>query len=59
MREQESAFDGGKKESVVEYKQRLRRTALSLPTSVVTRAVADMKRRVAMAIEAKGDLFNE
>ena len=46
---------------VTESKQpgRLRRTAWSLPTAVVRDAVADMKRRVGLVVQAKGGLFNE
>ena len=38
MREQEKGFAENKKESVEEFKKRLRRTALSLPQSVVSKA---------------------
>jgi len=45
MREQERTFPRSKKEAMAELKERLRKTALRLPTSVVTKAVGDMKRR--------------
>lgn len=59
MREQEEAFDQNKKETVDQYMKRLRHTALTLPASVVTRAVQDMKRRVALVAKARGGLIDE
>ena len=43
-----------KKETVGEYKKRLRRTALALPGRVVLKAVADIRVRAAMIVEAEG-----
>lgn len=59
MREQERLFSPKKKESEEEYKARLKKTALGLPTTLVKKAVMDMHRRVRMVIKAGGDLFNE
>ena len=59
MREQERTFPKSKKESMVEFKNRLRKTALGLPTSVVTKAVGDMKRRCQIISQNKGQLFTE
>ena len=58
MRAQEAKFAKKVKETSDMYK-RLRKTALSLPTSVVQRAVASMQRRVAVVVECKGGLFQE
>ena len=59
MREQEANFAKCKKETAEEYKKRLRRTALTLPSSEVRRAVGDMRRRCLAVVGAKGSLFNE
>ena len=48
-----------KKESKAQYLARLRRTAMGLPQSVVTKAVQDMHRRVRLLARAKGGLFHE
>ena len=59
MRKQEAAFPAGTRESEEEFKTRLRKVALSMPTSVVTRAVKDMTRRVRALRAAKGRLISE
>ena len=59
MRDQEANFPADKKETAEEFKQRLRRTALTLPASVVMSAVQDMKRRLGLLHEARGKLINE
>ena len=59
MRKQEAAFDEAKKETMDEYLKRLRHTALTLPTSVVSKAVGDMKRRVAEVQKERGGLVKE
>ena len=41
-------------ETVAEYKKRLRRTALRLPASLVTRAVRAMPARMQAVVNAKG-----
>ena len=41
-------------ESVAEYKKRLRMTALRLPPSLVTKAVASMPSRMCAVVNAKG-----
>ena len=57
MREQQAKFLEGKKETKEKYMNRLRRTALALPTSVIKKAVGDMSRRVALVSKAKGNLI--
>ena len=59
MRAQERAFPKGKKESMSEFKERLRKTALGLPPAVVKAAVTDMKRRCQCISAAKCGLFTE
>lgn len=59
MRKQEASFTAERRESGEEFKARLRQVALSLPTSVVTRAVRDMARRVHALRSAKGRLIAE
>ena len=59
MREQERSFSAKKRETKKRYLERLRRTALSLPPSVVKRAVMDMHRRVRLAVSARGGIFIE
>ena len=54
MREQEKAFPAYKKESVKQFKERLRRTALSIPARVVPKAVNDMHARVRKVFDADG-----
>ena len=59
MRKQEAAFPANKKETKAAYLQRLRKTALGLPSGLVERAIADMHRRVRSVVAAKGGLFKE
>ena len=59
MRVQERKFPPAFKESEDAFKNRLRKTALSLPKSFVTRAVGDMTRRLKLIKKAKGGLINE
>ena len=59
MRAQELSFAATRRETQEQYKARLRRTALSLPASVVTRAVRDMARRVRALRDSRGKLINE
>ena len=59
MRTQESKFRPAFKETPDAFKRRLRKTALSLPKSLVSRAVGDMKRRLQLIKKAKGGLINE
>ena len=44
----------GRLETVREYKKRLRRTALRLPTALVARAVRAMPTRMRAVVLAKG-----
>ena len=59
MREKEASFPKDKKESEDEFKARLRKTALGLPTTLVKKCVGDMRRRCQKIIECKGGLFTE
>jgi len=59
MRKQERGFARNFRESKAEYLRRLRRTALAIPESVVTKAVGDMHRRVQELVEKKGGLIAE
>ena len=59
MRKQERAFRKNKKETKEQYMARLRRTALNLPTSLVTKAVKDMHRRLRKISAAGGGLIVE
>ena len=59
MRDQEARFPKNKKETIDEFKKRLRKTALNLPTSAVKTAVGSMKRRCETISKLKGGLFNE
>ena len=54
MREQEKAFPANKKESLKQFNERLRRTALSIPARVVPKAVNDMHARVRKVFDADG-----
>ena len=58
MRKQERKFRGGKTESKVQYMACLRKTALGLPTAVVSKAVMDIHRRIRL-IEKAGGLIIE
>ena len=59
MRKQEASWPSDMKESADEYKQRLRKTALGLPRSYVTKCVGDMARRCGELYKRKGKLFRE
>jgi len=59
MRQQEANMGVNRKESAEAFKTRLRRVALTLPRSVVEKAVKDMRRRTQMLHVAKGGLFTE
>ena len=59
MREQEKKFTAGKRESRNAFLSRLRRTALSLPSDVVSAAVGDMKRRCSRLLAADGGNIEE
>jgi hypothetical protein len=59
MRKTERAWPASKKESRVEYKARLKRTAMALPKEYIRKAVQDMKRRCDAVVEAKGWYFKE
>ena len=58
-RQQERKFRPSFKESEEAFKKRLRRTALGLPKSLVSRAVGDMAKRLALIKKAKGGLIDE
>ena len=59
MRAQERKFSKSKTETQTAFKERLRKTAMSLPTSLVTRAVGSMRRRCHAVKQMKGGLFTE
>ena len=57
MREQEAKFRSSRVETKEQYKARLRRTALGLPTAEVTKAVQAMHKRVRMVAKERGGLI--
>ena len=59
MRQQEQKFPCGKRETRTGFLSRLRRTALSLPSNVVSAAVGDMKRRCFRLVAAAGGNIEE
>ena len=59
MRTQERAFPKKFRETKHQFLQRLKRTALNLPTSLVKAAVGSMRRRCRAISELDGDLFTE
>ena len=59
MVSQEQKMAVNRKESVAAFKARLRKVALSLPRSIVRKAVMDMRRRTLLLDEAEGALFVE
>lgn len=59
MWSQEKKMAANRKESAAAFRARLRRTALILPSSVVTKAVKDMRRSTQLLHKAKGGLFKE
>ena len=59
MHAQEGNFPKSKRKSMDAFKERLRRTALCLPPSLVKKAAADMKCRCQVTSAAKGDPFTE
>ena len=59
MRVQERKYPSGKRETRKGFLAWLRRTALSLPTSVVSAAVGDMKRRCSRLLAADGGNIEE
>ena len=59
MRAEERNWPKNKREARDDYMQRLRRTALRLPTAFITKSIGDMQRRCQRLYEAKGGLFEE
>ena len=59
MRGQEKKFPNGRRETRAGYLSRLRRTALSLPSDVVSAAVGNMKRRCERLLAADGGNIGE
>lgn len=59
MRRQENWFRHSKRETRVEFLNRLRRTAMRLPTAFIKKAVGDMARRCQRLYAARGWLFEE
>ena len=54
MRKQEAQWPADHKETLDEYKKRLRKTALSIPAAAIRKACSSMKGRVASLIKNKG-----
>ena len=59
IRGQETKYRKAQMETAREFKDRLRKTAMSLPTSVVKAAVGSMRRRCKTIAKLKGELFTE
>ena len=59
MHSQERSFLKRKKETKEEFKTRLRKTAMGLPTYLVKAAVGSMTRRCKAIAHVSGDLFTE
>ena len=59
MRRQEASFPDDLTETAEEYKARLRKTAMGLPATQVSRAVGDMVRRCNALWDRRGRLFTE
>ena len=59
LRHQERKFPRSKRESKADFIERLRKTAMGLPSSVVRKAVDMMQRRCKQVQEAKGGLIEE
>ena len=59
MRAQERTFRKNRKETKEQFLQRLKQTALNLPTSLVKAAVGSMRRRCHAISNLQGDLFTE
>ena len=59
MRKQEKAWPKSFTETRAQYKERLRKTALSTPRRVVEKAVMDMERRCQKLWAAQGHYFKE
>ena len=59
MRAAEATFRDSFKESKEQFKKRLRKTAMGLPTALAERIVGDMHRRTGLIKDAKGGLIDE
>ena len=59
MRRQELKWTRNKRETRAQYLTRLRRTATNLPSSFITKAVGDMRRRCKLLLAAEGRYFEE
>ena len=59
LRHREASFPANRKESKADFLKRLRRVALTLPTSFVEKAVQSMKRRCRAIKASKGYLIEE
>jgi hypothetical protein len=59
LRKQELRFQANKRETRAQYASRLRRTAMSLPSSFLTALVSSMLRRCADLVAASGGDFQE
>ena len=59
MRQQESAWPSTKTETRTQFLRRLRRTAMSLPTEYIEKAVGNLVARAKHLLEARGGQFPE
>ena len=59
MREQEASFPKNFVETQEQFKARLHKAALSLPSSVVKKCVGDMQRRCRLINKAGGGLITK
>ena len=59
MRDQEKRWPKSKKETRKVYLARLRRIALRLPSTFVSKSIGDMKRRCELLEKARGRHFEE
>ena len=59
MHAQERAYRKDRNETKEQLQQRLKKTALNLPTSLVKAAVGSMRRRCRAISDCNGDLFTE
>ena len=59
MRKQEKGWPKSHTETRSEYKERLRKTAMSTPKRVVEKAVMEMKSRCQKVVAARGRHFKE
>ena len=54
MRARERTFPSGKRETRVAFIRRLKRTAMSIPSDVITKSIGSMKKRCQLLVQAEG-----